>query len=80
MAMKLRIEDAKDVALRLGADAVIVLAFKGRSLAAASYGKDRATCRAFAAVCDRIVDDIEDGTIEIPGEVFLGVDAETDTE
>jgi hypothetical protein len=65
--MNVPIEKVKRLAKELRADAVIVIAFRGcGSYATTSYGKDRATCEAFAPVCDRIHDDIANGSIPIP--------------
>ena len=64
--MQVPIEEAKALAKKLGADAVIVVAFKGERYATTSYGKDRPTCQAFSKVCDQIHDDIGTGSIPIP--------------
>ena len=64
--MQVPIKEAKSLAKKLGADAVIVVAFKGQQYATTSYGKDRATCQAFSKVCDQIHDDIGNGSIPIP--------------
>lgn len=64
--MQVPVEIAKDIATQLKADAVIVIAFRGDQYGTTSYGKDRATCRAFADVCDQIHEDIGCGTIQIP--------------
>ena len=64
--MKVSVEKAKRLAKELDADAVIVIAFRGDNFATTSYGKDRATCQAFAKVCDRIHEDIEEGIIPMP--------------
>lgn len=52
------IADAKAIAKRLGADAVIVLAFVDGQVQGASYGTDRAKCQTISKVLDRIVDDM----------------------
>ena len=64
--IKVPIEKAKQLAKDIGADAVVVVAFRGDSFATTSYGKDRETCRAFSRVADHIHDDIAHGVIEIP--------------
>lgn len=64
--MKVSVEKAKRLAKELGADAVIVIAFRGDSFGTTSYGKDRATCQAFSKVCDRIHEDIAEGFIPMP--------------
>lgn len=64
--LKVPIETAKRIAKAADADAVIVIAFRGQAFATTSYGKDRATCEAFAKVADLIHDDIGHGVIEIP--------------
>lgn len=64
--MKVPIEKAKRLAKELGADAVIVIAFRGDGYGTTSYGKDRETCRKFSTVCDQIHDDIANGAIPIP--------------
>ena len=60
------ISEAKKIAQRMNADAVIVIAFDGNGYATTSYGKDRPTCQAFSKVCDQIHDDIGSGAIPIP--------------
>jgi len=64
--MQVPIETAKRLAKELDVDAVIVIAFRGDRYATTSYGKDRATCRAFATVCDQIHNNIAGGEIPIP--------------
>jgi hypothetical protein len=64
--MNVPIEKVKRLAKELRAEAVIVIAFRGGTYATTSYGKDRATCEAFAKVCDQIHDDIGTGSIPIP--------------
>ncbi len=60
------IADAKDIAKRIGADAVIVLAFVDGQVQGASYGEDRAKCQATSKVLDRIVDDMCAGKLPAP--------------
>lgn len=60
------IEVAKRVAVDVGADAVIVIAFCGDQFATTSYGRDRKHCQVFAKVADIIHDDIAYGAIDIP--------------
>lgn len=72
LAMEIPIQYAKELATKLQADAVIVIGFRDEQYATTSYGRDRATCRAFARVCDRIHDDIGNGTIEIPDPMLYG--------
>jgi len=64
--IKVPIEKAKQLAIDIGADAVVVVAFRGDSFSTTSYGKDRRTCQAFSRVADLIHDDIAHGVIEIP--------------
>jgi len=64
--MEIPIQDVKALATKLQADAVIVIAFRDTEFGTTSYGKDRATCRAFSRVCDHIHDDIAEGIISIP--------------
>lgn len=60
------ITDAKSIAQKCGADAVIVLAFGDGKYSATSYGRTKAICQAFGMVTDQIADEIERGTIQIP--------------
>lgn len=60
------IADAKAIAQRVGADAVIVLAFVDGQVQGASYGTDRAKCQATGKVLDRIVDDMCAGKLPAP--------------
>ena len=64
--MKVPVSKAKQLAGELRADAVIIIAFKGDRFGTTSYGKDRATCQAFAKVCEQIAEDIEEGIIPVP--------------
>ena len=64
--IKVPIDKAKKLAKDIGAEAVVVVAFRGDSFATTSYGKDRETCQAFSRVADHIHDDIAHGVIEIP--------------
>ena len=57
---------AKAAAQKHGADAVVMLVFKGDQFAIGSYGKDKVTCRAFADVTDEIHALIASGAIEEP--------------
>jgi len=63
---KVDIDDAKRIAQKHAADAVIVVAFKGGSFAVTSYGHNRQACSNIAAVADQIHEDIIDGGIPIP--------------
>ncbi len=59
----LRIADAKAIAKRIGADQVVVLAFKsnGELVAGASYGQTKAQCTAVGKWMDWLIDDMYDG-------------------
>lgn len=69
-SMHLPIDDVKQLAKRNHMDAVIVIAFRGDKYCTTSYGRDRATCEAFAKMCDQIHDDIAGGEIPIPIALF----------
>ena len=61
-----KIGDAKAIAQRIGADAVVVLAFKDGAIHAASYGATKEKCSATGAWLDMIVDRLGDGTLRSP--------------
>lgn len=63
---RIAISDAKSIAEKAGADAVIVLAFGDGKYSATSYGRTKAICKEFGVVVDQIADEIERGTIQIP--------------
>ena len=62
------IKDAKEVCRRLGADAVIILAFnvKEDEVRGASYGRNAALCSAFEEVHNELMALFELGEVEIP--------------
>lgn len=64
--IKVPIDEAKQVARKLDADAVVIVAFRGDSFATTSYGKSKEICRAFSKVADHIHDDIAHGVIPVP--------------
>jgi hypothetical protein len=68
--MQVPIDKAKRLANELNADAVIVIAFCGDQYATTSYGKDRATCKAFSVMCDQIHEEIGVGDIPIPAVLY----------
>ena len=70
--IKVPVARTRELAKVLGADAVIVVAFRGDSFATTSYGKTPSHCRAFAKVADLIHDDIAHGVIDIPRVEALG--------
>jgi hypothetical protein len=63
-----RITEAKAIAERIGADAVVVLAFKGDTIAGASYGQTKAMCKKTGQWMDWLIDGMEDG-LPRPGEI-----------
>ena len=60
-----QVDDAKELAKRLGAQGVIVLAFDGEMVASASYGQTKGDCRTMCETLDVIVDGITDGNIPV---------------
>jgi len=63
----LSINDAKRLAKKVQAEAVIVLAFDSHGrFSTISYGKDRATCEQYGKVLDQIANDLSNGFIVVP--------------
>jgi hypothetical protein len=71
MKGKPQITDAKLVANRTGASGVVVLAFDGTKVAAASYGVTKEHCRLMAKWLDSLIDRMVDGRMPEP----YGLDA-----
>jgi len=63
------ITDAKDLAYRLRASGVLVLAIGGGQFGSASYGMTRHCCRAMAKVLEQIHTLVGNGTIVVPDEL-----------
>jgi hypothetical protein len=61
-----RITEAKAIAQRIGADAVVVLAFKGDTVAGASYGQTKAMCHNAGRWMDWLIDGMENELQHIP--------------
>jgi uncharacterized protein YbjQ (UPF0145 family) len=66
MPNHVHISEAKKIAERLKADAVVVLAFQGEHFALASYGATKAKCAATARFVDDLAADITRGLIPPP--------------
>jgi hypothetical protein len=52
------VTEAKAIAERIGADAVVVLAFNDGSVAGASYGRTKAKCAATGKWMDALIDEM----------------------
>ncbi len=63
---KLRITEAKTIAERVGADAVVVLAFIDGMVAGASYGQTKAQCDVAGKWMAELIHDMEGGYLEAP--------------
>lgn len=70
--IKVPIDEARQVARHVGADAVVIVAFRGDSFATTSFGKSKEICRAFSKVADHIHDDIAHGVTPIPDVLETG--------
>lgn len=66
MPNHVHISEARKIAERLKADAVVVLAFQGDHFALASYGATKAKCREAARFVDDLANDISSGVIPPP--------------
>ena len=64
------VKDARDMANRMGCDAVIILGVHGGRTGGASYGQTKAQCASTGKVLDEIVEAINDGLIGSSGEAF----------
>lgn len=64
------ITDAKEIAVRRRAKAVLVLAFGGGRFAVTTFGMTRRQCDGAKRVNEQIARLIEDGTLEIPEELM----------
>jgi hypothetical protein len=60
------IQEAKAIAKRIGADAVVVLAFKGDVVSGASYGQTKAHCAIAGKWMGGLIDDMEAGYVLAP--------------
>lgn len=63
---KIQIAEARKIAERIGAEAVVVLAFHGDNFAVTSYGETKAKCRATAKFVDDLAADLSRGLIVPP--------------
>ena len=61
MMKKIHITEAKKIADRIGADAVIVLAFSSDTVAGASYGQTKALCNTAGRRMHAMVEQLELG-------------------
>ncbi len=60
------VADAKKIAKRINADAVVVIAFIGDTAHGASYGANRKKCEATGEWLDHLLDDMGDGLTPRP--------------
>jgi hypothetical protein len=60
------ITDAKQIAQRMGADGVAVIAFKDGVIHAASYGATKEKCKELGRWLDFVVDGMGDGRVAAP--------------
>lgn len=60
------IKEAKAIAERIGADAIVVLAFKDDQVAGASYGQTKAQCSAAGKWLDWLIDGMADQLLPRP--------------
>lgn len=65
---------AKEMAKRLGASGVIIIAFSDATFAGASYGQTKRKCTALKAVLDDISDGLTTGDIKVPKDFYDGTD------
>lgn len=63
---KIQITEAKRIAERIGAEAVVVLAFTGDEFAATSYGETKAKCSITAKWLDNLCDQLSTGALPAP--------------
>ena len=66
LMQKVQITEAQRIADRIGADAVVVLAFKGERFTGTSYGATKAKCKATGKFLDDVCGLIELGVIAPP--------------
>lgn len=63
---KVQITEAKRIAERIGAEAVVVIAFGGDDFAMTSYGETKAKCTATGKWVDLIANELSTGRIPAP--------------
>jgi uncharacterized protein YbjQ (UPF0145 family) len=63
---KIQITEAKKIAERIGAEAVVIIAFNGDRLAMTSYGATKAKCAATGRWVDMVADDLASGRMAAP--------------
>jgi hypothetical protein len=63
---KLHITEAKAISQRIGADAVVVLAFRDGVVSGASYGQTKAQCDVAGYWMGCLIDDMEAGYVVPP--------------
>jgi uncharacterized protein YbjQ (UPF0145 family) len=66
MMQKIQITEAKKIAERIGAEAVVVIAFSGEQLAMTSYGETKAKCAATGRWVDYLGKELETGRLSAP--------------
>lgn len=63
---KIQITEARKIADRIGAEAVVVIAFDGNSFAITSYGATKDKCARTAKWVDQLSADLEAGKLVAP--------------
>jgi hypothetical protein len=63
---KIQITEARRIAERIGAEAVVVLAFSGDNFAATSYGETKQKCAITAKWLDCLCDQLTTGKLAAP--------------
>jgi hypothetical protein len=61
-----RITEARAIGQRIGADAVVILAFKDGMVAGASYGHTKALCSEAGKWMDELIDEMGRGYVVVP--------------